>query len=62
METTNTTREFIPMSEIDTGEAPADELTCQWFALCDHVASGAMTHPVLGAVLICDRCRDIVNG
>jgi hypothetical protein len=50
------------MSEIDTVEAPADELTCQWFALCDHVASGAMTHPVLGAVLICDRCRDIVNG
>ena len=54
--------EFIPMSEIDTGDAPADELVCRWFALCDHVAAGAMTHPVLGAVLICDRCRAIVNG
>lgn len=54
--------EFIPMSEIDTGDAPADELVCRWFALCDHVAVGAMTHPVLGAVLICDRCRAIVNG
>ena len=61
METTHTTREFIPMSEVDTGEAPADELICQWFLACDHVANGVATHPILGAVLICDRCWDIID-
>ena len=30
---------------------------CQWFALCDHLATGTMAHPVLGEVPICDRCR-----
>lgn len=55
-------RQFIPMSEIDTQDAPLDELVCRWFAACENGATGAMTHPILGAVLICDRCRDIVNG
>lgn len=34
---------------------------CQWFALCDHPATGTMTHPVLGEVHICDRCRTKVE-
>lgn len=33
-----------------------DDLLCQWFALCDHVARQTIFHPVLGDVLICDRC------
>lgn len=35
----------------------ADEPTiCEWFALCDHVATQTRPHPVLGDVPICDRC------
>lgn len=34
---------------------------CQWWALCDHPATGAMPHPVIGNVPICDRCRKKVN-
>lgn len=30
---------------------------CEWFALCDHPATGTMPHPILGDVPICDRCR-----
>jgi hypothetical protein len=29
---------------------------CQWFALCDNIATGTLAHPVLGPVPICDRC------
>ena len=32
--------------------------TCQWFALCDHLANGLRSHPVLGQVPICQRCDD----
>ncbi|WP_336794197.1 hypothetical protein [Gordonia malaquae] len=31
--------------------------TCQWFALCDHPATGTLDVPALGAIPICDRCR-----
>jgi hypothetical protein len=37
------------------------EELCEWFALCDHQATGTLDHPVLGAVPICDRCRDRVE-
>lgn len=32
--------------------------TCQWFAMCDNVAIGTVTHPVLGNVPTCRRCAD----
>lgn len=34
---------------------------CAWFAMCDHPATSFMPHPGLGAVPICDRCRDRVT-
>lgn len=34
---------------------------CQWFALCDHEATGTLYHPVLGDVPICDRCRTKID-
>lgn len=39
---------------------PAGQL-CEWFALCDHLATGTMPHPILGPVPICDRCRGKVD-
>jgi hypothetical protein len=39
------------------GDDPKPVTVCEWFALCDHEATGTMSHPVLGAVPICDRCR-----
>lgn len=36
--------------------ALAAPLICQWFALCDHPATGTISHPILGDVPICDRC------
>ena len=43
----------------DTAAELAAELVtpCEWFALCDHEATGTMAHPILGDVPICDRCR-----
>ena len=35
--------------------------TCAWFALCDNPATGTLPHPILGDVLVCDRCRAIVT-
>lgn len=32
------------------------DIGCQWFALCDHAATSARSHPILGHVPICDRC------
>lgn len=31
---------------------------CEWFALCDNPAAGAVAHPVLGAVPTCTRCAN----
>lgn len=31
---------------------------CEWFALCRNVATLLVTHPTLGDVPICERCRD----
>jgi hypothetical protein len=33
-------------------------ITCQSFAMCDRPATGAYRHPILGAVLSCQRCAD----
>jgi hypothetical protein len=29
---------------------------CQWFLLCDNLATKTRKHPILGEVPICDRC------
>lgn len=34
---------------------------CAWWASCDNVSTGAMPHPALGDVPICDRCRAAVD-
>lgn len=36
-------------------------MKCEWFALCDRRADGLRTHPILGPVLICNRCADRVG-
>lgn len=36
-------------------------ITCGWSALCDHQAVYVRAHPILGAVPICERCREIMN-
>jgi len=33
------------------------ERRCEWFALCDNVATGERKHPILGNVPVCDRCH-----
>lgn len=32
--------------------------TCEWYALCDHPADGAVEHPVIGWVPTCWRCAN----
>lgn len=32
------------------------QLACEWFALCDNIATKTITHPILGDVPVCDRC------
>jgi hypothetical protein len=29
---------------------------CEWFALCDNLATTTRPHPILGDVPICERC------
>lgn len=36
-------------------------IACGWFVTCDHAADGLRTHPILGAVSICDRCAETVG-
>lgn len=33
------------------------EVPCQWFALCENHAKTTESHPALGDVPICARCR-----
>lgn len=33
-------------------------ITCEWFALCANQTTKATTHPILGAVPICDSCAE----
>jgi hypothetical protein len=34
---------------------------CQWFALCENVATTTRNHPILGDVPICTRCDEKVE-
>lgn len=34
---------------------------CAWFAKCDNISTGAMPHPIIGNVPICDRCRTLAT-
>ena len=50
---------FVPLSEMDTSLVPEGTiLPCRWFARCDREAVGAVTHPILEAVLVCERCAE----
>ena len=39
----------------------ANRVPCQWFALCDHLTSQGLEHPVLGVLPICDRCLRVIG-
>lgn len=43
--------------DIDQVHTVAIATVCGWFAACDNISTGAMAHPILGDVPICDRCR-----
>lgn len=43
--------------DIDQVNVVAIASVCAWFAGCDNISTGAMAHPVIGDVPICDRCR-----
>jgi hypothetical protein len=34
---------------------------CEWFALCENLATHTQSHPILGEVPICDRCQGIYD-
>jgi hypothetical protein len=34
---------------------------CEWFALCANEATTTRPHPILGDVLICERCDEKMN-
>lgn len=44
--------------DIDEVQTVAIASVCAWFAGCDNISTGAMSHPVIGDVPICDRCRE----
>jgi hypothetical protein len=46
------------MEHHDQWERERDRETCEWFALCTNPATGTLTHPTIGEVPICDRCRE----
>lgn len=31
---------------------------CEWYAKCENDAVGAIDHPILGPVPVCQRCTD----
>jgi hypothetical protein len=43
--------------DIDQVHVVAIASVCAWFAGCDNISTGAMAHPIIGDVPICDRCR-----
>lgn len=42
-------------------KAVSSSAQCEWFAMCDNLATGTIPHPVLGDVPICDRCRALTG-
>lgn len=34
---------------------------CQWYVLCGDPATTTQSHPILGNVPICDRCKAIYD-
>lgn len=45
--------------DIRSGRRADMPTTCQWFALCDNVATTTQAHPILGEVPICARCATV---
>lgn len=35
---------------------------CEWFLRCTREATGTTSHPILGEVPTCDRCRVFAEG
>lgn len=33
-------------------------MTCQWFMMCNRKATTTMSHPILGDVPICKKCKE----
>lgn len=47
-----------PMIVENKGKDPA---LCAWFLKCDNTATTTREHPILGKVLICERCNNKVE-
>ncbi len=48
-----------PVDLADREDQPVFRLAghvCDWFLLCDNVATRTVAHPILGSVWCCERC------
>ena len=39
-------------------DVPPAGTVCEWYALCDHLATMFVKHPIIGLVPTCDRCAE----
>lgn len=50
-----------PLPSVRYELAELDQPQCQWFAGCDNLPDGTVTHPILGDVPTCRRCADMLD-
>lgn len=47
---------FTNIEAATKAKSKTDNGLCAWFMLCSNQATQLISHPVLGQVMICDRC------